>query len=79
MSLENNGMKKTLFLLPLFVLAACNKQVDVHTVQTKEWYMQHDAERHARVPECKNDAALQVTPDCQNALAAESQIFVFGK
>jgi hypothetical protein len=72
-------MKKALFLLPLIVLAACSGKDADHPTQTKDWYIQHDTERHSRVTECKNDAAQQATPDCQNAIAAQQQITVFGK
>jgi hypothetical protein len=72
-------MKKTLLLFPLIVVAACNQASSVHSEHTKDWYIQHDTERLARVPECKNDAAQMVTPDCQNAVAAQQQVTVLGK
>jgi hypothetical protein len=72
-------MSKAGFLfLVISMLAACGKDAD-HPPQTKDWYVQHDNERHARVDECNNDAAQKITPDCQNALEAESQVYVFGK
>lgn len=72
-------MKKAFLLIPVLVLAACSGKDADHPAQTKEWYMQHDTERHTRVDQCKNDAAQQATADCQNALAAQQQITVFGK
>jgi Tfp pilus assembly protein PilP len=72
-------IKKIHLLFPLLLLAACNQASNVHTERTRDWYMQHDAERKTRVPECQNDAAQMATPDCQNAVAAQSQITVFGK
>jgi Tfp pilus assembly protein PilP len=70
--------KAVVVLASLLILSACGKDAD-HPSQTKDWYMQHDAERHARVAECKNDAAQKVMPDCQNALDAQAQITAFGK
>ncbi|SAL80217.1 EexN family lipoprotein [Caballeronia telluris] len=70
--------KAALMLLSLSILSACGKDAD-HPPQTKDWYMKHDPERHARVSECKNDAAQKVTSDCQNALDAQAQITAFGK
>jgi len=67
-------MKKLIITLPLFaVLAACGNG------NTKEWYMEHDQERAARVAECRNDAKQQTSADCQNALAAEAQVVTLGK
>jgi hypothetical protein len=70
--------KAACMILSLSILSACGKDPD-HPPQTKDWYVQHDNERHARVSECKNDAAQKVTPDCQNALDAQAQITAFGK
>lgn len=72
-------MLRVLLIFPLFLMAACNQASSVHSERTKDWYMQHDSDRLARVPECKNDAAQLATPDCQNALAAQQQITVLGK
>ncbi|CAD0362265.1 EexN family lipoprotein [Xanthomonas hortorum pv. pelargonii] len=66
-------MNKALLLVILLPLAAC-QQSD----RTKSWYLEHTAEREARVVECKDDAALTVTADCQNALAAKAQAGTFG-
>lgn len=70
--------KAALMFLSLSILSACGKDSD-HPAQSKDWYVQHDKERLARVSECKNDAARKVTPDCQNALDADAQVYVFGK
>ncbi|WP_181963129.1 EexN family lipoprotein, partial [Klebsiella pneumoniae] len=43
------------------------------------WYKEHDQERKAMVEKCRDDAALKVKPDCQNALEAEKDLKVFGK
>jgi outer membrane lipoprotein SlyB len=71
-------MKKQVLVIILSAIAltACK---DEEKTQTKDWYKQHDAERATRVKECKSDRRLEVTFDCQNALEAESDIFVFGK
>lgn len=66
-------MNKTVLLVILLPLAAC-QQSD----RTKSWYLEHTAEREARVVECKDDAALTATADCQNALAAKAQAETFG-
>ncbi|MBV6855965.1 MULTISPECIES: EexN family lipoprotein [Xanthomonas] len=66
-------MNKALLLLILLPLAAC-RQSD----RTKSWYLQNTAEREARVAQCKDDAALAATADCQNALAAKAQAETFG-
>nr|WP_228857565.1 EexN family lipoprotein [Pseudomonas syringae]QOQ33280.1 hypothetical protein [Pseudomonas syringae pv. actinidiae] len=68
-------MKKIIVLLPFVaLLAACSD-----SAQTKDWYKQHDAERKTRVAECRNDAKQRVTADCENALAAQAEVSVFGK
>lgn len=59
----------------MLVLAGCNEPKE----QTKQWYKEHDAERHERVDECRNNVKEQATADCQNALAAQADIAVFGK
>ncbi|MCM0867420.1 EexN family lipoprotein, partial [Klebsiella pneumoniae] len=51
--------------LALFLLAGCDSE---HPVS---WYKEHDQERKAMVEKCRDDAALKVKPDCQNALEAE--------
>lgn len=72
-------MKKAAFVLMwLSILSACGNDAD-HPPQTKDWYTQHDKERHERVAACKNDAAQKMLPDCQNALDAQAQITAFGK
>ncbi|SAL82325.1 hypothetical protein AWB74_06229 [Caballeronia arvi] len=70
--------KAALMLLSISILSACGKDPD-HPAQTKDWYVQHDTERLARVSECNNDAAQKVMPDCQNALTAQAQVVAFGK
>lgn len=70
-------MKKALVVFPFLFLAACSSKS--HPDQTKDWYLQHDAERATRVKECKNDAAQQATADCQNAIAADDQAYALGK
>jgi Tfp pilus assembly protein PilP len=69
-------MKKSLLILAVLVLAACNKQEESHT---RSWYREHDAERKAMVAQCKDDAAKAVTPECMNATNAESDIYINGK
>lgn len=44
-----------------------------------DWYKQHDQDRKARVVECRNNDQLEGSDDCQNALAAQSYVLVFGK
>ncbi|MBZ5763337.1 EexN family lipoprotein [Rhizobium sp. VS19-DR104.2] len=67
-------MKKALLLAIMLPLAACNQ----HSERTKSWYLEHTAEREARVRECKNDAAQEATADCRNALDAKAQADTFG-
>lgn len=67
-------MKKSVMMLAVILLAACGE-----SAKTKEWYVQNDDARAKRVQECRNDAGIEYTPDCQNALAAQSQVTVFGK
>lgn len=66
---------KLLAVTTVLFLAGCNEPKE----QTKEWYKAHDTERHQRIEECKNNAKEQATADCQNALAAQADIAVFGK
>ena len=74
-TLQANNMKKMIVLLPFIaLLAACSG-----STQTKDWYKQHDAERKTRVAECRNDAKERLTADCENALAAQAEVSVFGK
>lgn len=47
--------------------------------ETKQWYIDHDAEREARVKVCKNDAALTATADCQSAIRAAASVWALGK
>jgi hypothetical protein len=67
---------KLLFVLsPLFlIITACSD-----STKTKDWYIQHDQERTARVAECRNDAREGSKPDCANALEADASIFLYGK
>ncbi|MET3625177.1 EexN family lipoprotein [Burkholderia ambifaria] len=68
-------MKKMCFVVVL-ILSACGKQ---H--QTVSWYIEHDAEREARIRECDNDSAqyLSKGSDCINAKDAFSKITLYGK
>ena len=45
-------MKKYLCIAAVLSLAACGK-----AYHEKDWYIQHDSEREARVHECDNDPA----------------------
>jgi uncharacterized lipoprotein YmbA len=67
---------KKVCLVVLLVLAACGKQ---H--QTVSWYIQHDAERDAKIKECDNDTAQYMVQgsDCMNAKNAVSKISLYGK
>lgn len=66
-------MKKLILPLALFLLAGCDSE---HPVS---WYKEHDKERKAMVEKCRDDAALKVKPDCQNAMEADKDLKVFGK
>lgn len=55
------------FSVIAFSLAACGQK---H--HTKEWYKEHVDERHEVAARCQNDAALEKTPDCQNATDVET-------
>ncbi|MDR2690591.1 MAG: EexN family lipoprotein [Azoarcus sp.] len=59
---------KTLSLVAatvLLSLSACDKEEEVHTT---DWYAAHNAERHAKIQECKNNPGeLKNTPNCINA------------
>ena len=65
-------------LLTVLLASACCA-ANAESGHKKDRYMDHDAERHQRVKECDNDASIGMTPDCQNAKAAESEIYAFGK
>jgi hypothetical protein len=45
---------------------------DHHTV---DWYLAHEDERHRVWRLCANDHALDLDPDCRNALSAEKGAF----
>ncbi|QNT78463.1 EexN family lipoprotein [Entomobacter blattae] len=63
----------SLFTIPL-LLSACEKKA-----QTREWYIAHTEERVKRIVECKKDANLEVSLDCQNAMSAQTQVWAIGK
>lgn len=70
-------MKKILAIFVIgMALVGCK---DDKVVQTKQWYIEHDAEREARVKVCNNDAQERMTADCQNAADAQASVFAFGK
>ena len=53
----------------LIAATGCGKNEDVaHPVS---WYLQHDAERQAKVAWCVDDAERQRTTDCMNAAEAK--------
>lgn len=47
--------------------------------ETKQWYIDHDAEREARVKVCKNDSGEKASADCQNAIRAAASVWALGK
>lgn len=67
---------KKMCLVAVLLLCACGKQ---H--QTVSWYIEHDAEREARIRECDNDSAkyMEKGSDCINAKQAVSKISLYGK
>lgn len=67
-------MKRIIFVV-IMLLSACGKES--HPV---DWYIDHDAERDARVKECNNDSAEAMRPgsDCVNASRASGLIMRFG-
>lgn len=69
-------MKKYLCIAAVLSLSACGK-----SYHEKDWYIQHDAEREARVRECENDPAqyLRQGSDCLNAKDANGAVHLFGK
>lgn len=68
-------MKRCFYIFAFFILAACTKQN--HAI---DWYIEHDAEREARVKECNNDPAEEVRQgsDCVNAQRATGLIGMYG-
>ena len=69
-------MKKYLCIAVVLFLSACGKEY-----HTKDWYIEHDAERAARFKECENDPAqyLRQGSDCINAKDANGLVALFGK
>ena len=67
--------KRTLVTVVWLIAATgCGKNEDVaHPVS---WYMQHDAERQAKVAWCVDDAQRQRSPDCMNAAEAKRRLAV---
>ncbi len=64
-------MAKQTLVTVVWLIAAtgCGKNEDVaHPVS---WYLQHDAERQAKVAWCQDDAQRQRAPDCANAAEAK--------
>ena len=43
--------------------------------RTVDWYLAHEDERHRVWQLCANDHALDLDPDCRNALSAEKGAF----
>lgn len=47
--------------------------------ETEQWYVDHDAEREARVKACESDEKEKATADCQNAINAAASVWLIGK
>lgn len=67
------GWMTTAGLAVCLVLAGCGESV--HTVG---WYKQHSEEAGKKAAWCKQDAARQVSGDCQNAIEAVASAAAFG-
>jgi hypothetical protein len=68
-------MQNYICIAVLIFLAGCG-----NSYHKEDWYIQHDAEREARIKECENDPAqyLNKDSDCLNAKDARAGIFLFG-
>lgn len=77
---------KTIFVTValIFFLTGCQTDdekstiktpVPVEKIQTVEWYLDHDAERTAKLEECHNNpGVLKDNANCQNANSAALQL-----
>lgn len=69
-------MKALIFVLMFgAVLTGCKDE----EVRTKQWYIDNDSERQAKVQACENDAKERATANCQNAIEADRSIWAMGK
>lgn len=66
-------------LLVVFAIAITLVGCKDETTHTKQWYVDHDSERQARVKVCENDASERATADCQNAIEADRSVWALGK
>lgn len=69
-------MKKYVCIAAVLFLAGCGKEY-----HTRDWYVEHDAERVARFKQCENDPAQywRQESDCINAKDADGMILLYGK
>ena len=74
-------MKNSRFRLIVFVslavtslMAGCSEKP-----KTVEWYMEHKAEREARLKPCRADTGRAATPDCMNAEKAVERVMLDSK
>gem|GEM_PF-5645916 len=70
------NIKSGVFFPILFILISCSGELGPrHDVQ---YYLDHADERNKVLKKCRNDAALQVHPNCQNAEQADFQRMLSG-
>lgn len=60
--------------LPILLVAGCGK-APPRALHTVNYYVNNEADRKARLEECRKDAALmRDNPDCINASQAETRV-----
>ena len=69
----SNGLVRAvgLSLVILLVVAACGEPPP-RALFTVNYYKTHDNDRLAKVKECEGNPGAQKTPDCMNAVRAQS-------
>ena len=71
MMINNNGFSLT-FLIIMLISCSAEKEPDLD----KNYYLNHEAERIAKVDFCKKNAAKKDSHNCKKALSAQMDIDV---
>lgn len=72
-SIKGNKMKKLLITVGVFgaIIAGCSSEI----TNDVNYYKENPEERAAKIKEClQNPGELEHTPNCENAIAAQTQI-----
>ncbi|WP_394210204.1 EexN family lipoprotein [Enterovibrio calviensis] len=67
-------MKKHIALgvASLFLIACSDEEV----ARDRDWYMENPEAMELKAKECRNDARIADTPNCKNAMSANSELAI---